>query len=91
MTQFEKVCEKLVDWQNCKGPLTGLFSTIKDLGDGVKAIFGPLSFPEDKMDGSYLEIEDDETVIDYFEFPEKMSVDEVLRSIRKAIHPFETA
>lgn len=91
MTQFEKVSEKLTDWRNCKSPLAGLFSTVKDLGGGVKAIYGPLSFPEDHMDGSYLEIEDDEVVIDYSEFPEDMPVEEVLGKIRSAINPFEVA
>lgn len=91
MTQFEKVSEKLKDWRDFKGPLTGLFSTVKDLGNGVKAIYGPLSFPEDHMDGSYLEIEDDEVVIDYSEFPENMPVEEVLGKIRQMIHPLEAA
>ena len=91
MTQFEKVCEKLEDWRDCRSPLAGLFSTVKDLGDGVKAIYGPLSFPEDSMDGSYLEIEDDEVVIDYSEFPKDMPVEEVLGKIKAAINPLEVA
>lgn len=91
MTQFEQVSEKLSDWRDCRGPLTGLFSTVKDLGDGVKAIYGPLSFPEDHMDGSYLEIEDGEVVIDYSEFPENMPAEEVLGKIRQMIRPLEAA